>query len=468
MARPARNRRPNALPAAPALSSSVRFLVCAAALAGAACATYNQRTAAALAAFEAGRFEQARAAYAEPGTTGSDFLAPVECGTVALTAGDWAGARENFDRAVAVVQDIDDRALISATEVAEGLASLAINESVKEYPGEGYERVQVHVMLAMTYLAGGNLDGVWVEVRRANELLEHEQTLYEKQYQAGGLGHFMSAVSYELRGEIGDAYIDYKRMQEKGVGGELAGQALVRLAQRLGRDDELPGWIERFGPAPDPVEGGASVVLIAGLGLGPFKVEHTISLPLPHGVVQWSVPSFRRRPQPVTGLDLVELGAGTRVSSSLLEDLGTVAQQNLDDRIAWLAAKSAARAALKYEATRQLQKEHDAVGWLAGGLFTALTERADLRSWLTVPDGWHGARMALSAGTCELALEAVGGETLNLGRFELEPGETLIVLARTLGTRLYAHPIGGRRIDAAAPPPADTAALAPTPPVPQP
>ncbi len=414
-----------------------------------------------MSAFEAGRFEQAREAYADPKTTGSPFLGPVETGTVALTAGDWEGARTEFDQAAAVVKEIEDRALISATEVAEGLASLAINESVKEYPGEGYERVLVHVMLAMTYLAQGSLDGVWVEVRRANELLENEETLYQKKYQAGGLGNFMSAVSYELRGELADAYIDYKRMEAKGVGSELAGRALVRLGTLLGRDDELPTWIERFGPYLERPGGAANVVLIAGLGLGPFKVEHTLSVPLPHGVVQWSVPAFVRRPQPVSGLVLVEVSSGTRVSSSLLEDLGAVAQQNLDDRIAWLAAKSAARAALKYEATRELQKEYDAAGWLTGAVFTAVTEHADLRSWMTLPDGWHGARMFVAPGAHELALEAVGGQTVGLGSYELEAGETLIVLARTLGTSLYVHPIGGRRIDTTTPPPAANASPEP-------
>jgi len=249
-----------------ARSSTARSTVLAlAALACCGCASYTQRTAAAMADFQGGRFEQAHAAFADPDTTGSDFLGPAEAGTVALTAGDWETARADLDRAAAQVKELEDRALISASEVAESLASLALNESVKTYQGEGYERVMVHVMLALTYLAQGRLEGVWVEVQRANKLLESEEKLYEKEYKAGGMGNFMSAVAYELFDKPADAYIDYKRMEAKGVGSELAGRALVRLGTRLGRDDELPTWIERYGPDLERPEGAASVVLLAGV-----------------------------------------------------------------------------------------------------------------------------------------------------------------------------------------------------------
>src|SRR6185436_288146 len=101
-----------------------------------------------------------------------------------------------------------------------------------------FERVYVHCGLAMCYLAAGKLDDVYVEARLANQLLESEEELYETQYAAGGWGHLLSAVTYELIGDRDDAYIDYQRMVEKDVGTALAGRALVRLAKQLGRSDE--------------------------------------------------------------------------------------------------------------------------------------------------------------------------------------------------------------------------------------
>jgi hypothetical protein len=43
-------------------------------------------------------------------------------------------------------------------------------------------------------------------------------------------------------------------------------------------------------------------------------------------------------------------------------------------------------------------------------------------------------------------LAVPGGERRPLGTYALEPGETMIVLARTVGGRLYAYPLGGVEI----------------------
>jgi len=85
-------------------------------------------------------------------------------------------------------------------------------------------------------------------------------------------------------------------------------------------------------------------------------------------------------------------------------------------------------------------------------LGTAL-ERADLRSWLTLPNAWHAARLRLPAGLHSLELSSLGGGYSPLGTYDLEPGETLIVLARSFDQQLFAHVLGGRRIDL--PTPAD-------------
>src|SRR5439155_14929168 len=110
------------------------------------------------------------------------------------------------------------------------------------------------------------------------------------------------------------------------------------------------------------------------------------------------------------------------------------------------AAKSAVRAAIKRGITQKLQKEAGLFGRIVGDVFTLVSEHADLRSWETLPDTWQAARVFLPAGTHELVLKADGGESRVLGTFELEKGETMFVIARTVDTKLYAHPVGGRPV----------------------
>lgn len=428
------------------------------------CATYTQKTMQPLQQFERGDFEGAASVFSDSDVVGSPFLRGAEAGMVALAAGQWERAQQHLDSAADAVRELEERALLGPEELGEGMAALLVNESTAAYRGEGFERVQLHAALAMTYLARGNLDGVYVEARRANRLLENEEELYEKKYAAGGLGHFVSATTYELQGRYDEAFIDYRRMDEKGVGQEIAGKAMLRIAARLRYDDHLPDLRERFGEPVEVPPDAASVVVLAGVGLGPFKVEETASFPTPSGLVQLSVPAFVSRPQPVAALEL-RVDDGAPLRTSVIESVSTVARENLRDRMAWLAVRTTLRAAGKLIATDaltdHLRRDHGegaaALGWLAGSIFTAATERADTRAWVTLPDTWQAARLFVAPGEHELLLEAVGGETVRLGRFRVESGETLIVLARTLGTRLYPHAIGGERLDAPAPEPAEPA-----------
>jgi hypothetical protein len=413
------------------------------------CASYTERTSVALGEFERGDFEAAGARFDERETTGSAFLQGAESGMAALASGNWSVAQDRFYAAADVVEELEDRSIVEPTKLGEQMLSWVVNEGTNTYLGEGYERVTLRAALAMTYLALGDLDGVWVETQRGNQILEAEEQLYETKYAAGGIGHFMSAISFELNEQYDNAYINYERMANKGVGLELAGSALVRIARMLRYDDELPGLIEAHGEPLELPEGAANIVLIAGVGLGPYKTAVTIPVPTGDGLFQWSVPHYEARQQTVSGLELHVPSAS--VGSSVVENVTEVARKNLDDRMAWLAIKSAARGVFKHQLTRQLEEEAGAAGWVAGTLFTVFTERADLRSWLTVPDTWQAARLFVAPGEHEVSVAAIGGEEVFLGTYQLDPGETMFVLVRTVGPAVYAHALGGLRIDAQAP-----------------
>jgi hypothetical protein len=318
------------------------------ALAGAAaCTSYPNRTAAAFGAFQNGHLEQAQKLYADPNTTGSEFLTYAETGMCAMAAGDWDMALDELSKAATLSKAFEDEALINPASAGEALLSWTINESMTSYKGEGYERVMIHACLAMIYLAKGDATGAQVEARRANGLLETEEKLYEKSYHAGGLGTVLSAISYELQRKPADAYIDYERMIDKEVGQPLAGRALVRLSGALHRNDDHAKWESQFGADDERPPDAASVVIVAGVGIAPFKREITLPIPTPDGVLQWSVPEYESRPQQVSGLVLDVSGGDRSVRTVVVEDVDAVSRENLNDRIVWLAAKSAVRAFLK-------------------------------------------------------------------------------------------------------------------------
>lgn len=408
-----------------------------------ACASYPDRTRSALDDFRRGQLETSQEAFADEEFTGSAFLSGAEAGTVALAAGDWDAAVAQFQAAVEAARDVEVRGALGVTNLTEGLASWAVNDTTRAYPGEGFERVYLHACLALAYLAQGQLDDVYVEARLANDLLEGEEELYEKEYAAGGLGHFVSAVAYELLGEPDQAYIDYQRMAEKGVGLGVAGPALLRLGERLNRDNDLSTWRERFGTAVDRPADAASVILIGGVGLAPVKVEGSLVIPGQSGLVTVAVPAYEQRAQAVWDLELSERESGAEVLAEVLERVDEIGPNNLQDRLLWAATKSTARGLLKRELTRKLEDDHGGAGRLIGDMFALISERADLRSWTTLPASWQAARLWVEPGEVDLVLQAVGGESVALGRYALEPGETMLVLARSVDAGLHAHAVGG-------------------------
>ncbi len=414
-----------------------------------ACATYNDRVEAPVRAFEAGDFTAAEAMFVEVESSGSPFLSAAEAGTSAFVGGDFEGALDHLHGAEDAVRDVEERAVIGGEAITEDLLSLVINEGQKAYVGEGYERVMLHSMLGMCYLARGAPDDVLVEARRVDQLLTAEEQLYDADYRAGGLGHLLSAIAYELVGKPGEAFIDYKRMLEKGVGGELTTSALRRLGARLGRLDELD-LSEEGEAAP---RDWPSVVLVGGLGMGPVKREIRIDVPIDGGVFAWAVPDFDGGTSPATALDVVLPGRSMRVRASEVENVAAVAEQNLKDRIAWLAVRSAVRGLLKRQAAEQLRKNSD-TEWLALAMdvFTIASERADLRTWRTLPQRWVAARIFLPPGE-EVALELAtdAGAAVELGSFRLQREETMFILARALQSGITAHVIGGEKLSAAQP-----------------
>lgn len=416
----------------------------------AACASYPDRLRSAVRDFEAGDNQRALAVFSDRDKVKSRFLQGAEAGTVAFSELDWPGAVAHFERAVAAVRDFEDRAVLGEGAL-ETLGTLTFNETAAEYPGEGFERVLLHSFLALCYLAQGDLQSLRVETRRANQLLEREEELYEKRYQAGGLGHFLSASAYLLEGDLDDALIDYRRMLDKSVGLGVAGPEAARIVRRLGRHEEFPDLLAQhpdFPALPGAGERPAWIVVIAGVGLAPFKEERMLAFPTPAGVISMAVPVYVSRYQPVEGMRLELPQAGAAFELATLEEVEQVARENLDDRLAALAAKTAIRNAARLALRNNLQDNGSggALAALAVDVYSLVAERADLRSWLTLPLRFQALRLAVPPGEHELVLDAPGAGRIELGRRYLEPGETLFVLGRSVGMRLSAAAVGGQPV----------------------
>ena len=104
--------------------------------------------------------------------------------------------------------------------------------------------------------------------------------------------------------------------------------------------------------------------------------------------------------------EIPSLESGTsnlRANGVLVEDVEGAALATFASEQKTILIRTVVRAILKYLAFRRAEKKWDILGDLVN-LFNVATERADTRSWQTLPNQISLVRMSLPAGTHDLAL----------------------------------------------------------------
>lgn len=399
---------------------------------------YPEANATALAAFQHGDFEAAASAFAaRSGALASDrFLSLAEQGMAWHVAGDLPAATGAWLAALEVLDGFSDRPTISGRSVAEGALSLVLNDKTLPYDGETFETCLLHAFLAWDYLRMGSLDDAMVEVFRGYALQQRDEERFQATYGMNRFARFVAAVAQEMDGAYDEALLDLERLAADVPENRCIQSALRRVR---GLDAAPHASAERMR---------SELILVYEQSRMPAKVAQEITYPGRRTLGRFSVPAFGPARVDADGVRLWLDGADAG-RSELLEDVALVARDNLDDRIGWLVAKSALRGAAKTIVIAQIAdevaEEHgEGTGLLFGilaGLLAASTERADLRSWLTLPASIQVLRVPVEPGTHEVALELLGpagAERVSLGARAFPAGRKVFVAARSLGGRLYA------------------------------
>jgi hypothetical protein len=322
-------------------------------------------------------------------------------------------SNEAFTRAQ---QRIDELYGVSITETT---GSWIINDWTRQYVGEEYEQVLLHVYMALNYLELKQPDEARVEVLQIGlKLRELSKKIEKQKYIDDAFAHYLSGIIYEQHGEWSDAMIEYRRayeayqvyQSEYGVAVPRALQHdLLRLADKLGLKDELQRYEKEFGidhwQTVEQRQSQGELVFTFHDGLAPVKREESVIIPAPgtSTLVRISLPYYQSRSTSVSGARL-EID-GKIAPLELVEDVDAIAQKNLQIKLPLIEARAATRAGIKGAVAEGLKRDNRGLlGALVevGGLFS---ERADTRSWLTLPHDIMLARVTLPAGTYHVKLE---------------------------------------------------------------
>nr|WP_224365322.1 hypothetical protein [Hyalangium versicolor] len=349
------------------------------------------------------------------------LLVLLDKGMVLHAAGRWEESIQVLAKADRLSQQLDG---ISIREEAGALLS---SERQRAYRGEDFEKLMISVLQALNYAQLGKDEDALVEVRRVNERLQKMIVDEKKPYEQLAIARYIGGVLYEDQRDWDSAFIDYaKALELEPQLGALA-EPLLRLAKLTGRDDAYSSLLQQFpGVTHEPLgPGEGQVVVVVEAGLSPEK--EPMNRPYePNAVELITVPVYRDRGSTPQAQVSVGPAAERAVTVTSLE---RVAKVHLDDRIGRMLAKQLAGAVAKagLAAGAGALTKSEEVGYLTF-LLLNLANKADLRSWLSLPAEFQLTRFRLPAGRHMVQVEFNGH--LSAKEVEVRPGRVTVVVLR--------------------------------------
>lgn len=378
-------------------------------------------------------------------------------------AGDYAASNAAFERAKALMEKY------AALSLREQAATFVINDAAEAYAGEEHERVLVHLYEALNYLALGDPDSARVEALQVDLRLRRQAQRAGREYVEMPFARYLTGMIYEDLGEWSDALIGYRKSYEAylayrdryGLGvPEALKHDLLRLTDYLGLTAERRRYQEAFGIARWMDHAAwrrrGELVLVLHNGLAPVKREasRTVLDPASGHAVRVSLPYYAPRPPRARGARLRVAGRTAR--TEIVEDVQAAAVRTLEAKMPAITARAIARAVVKVQlakAARAKALRERGEGALSAAILgfgvevaNVLTERADTRSWATLPHDIQLARVSLPPGRYRARIELLGPGGGAAGRPEssdvvIRPGRKTYVSQHWVAS----HPAAARR-----------------------
>lgn len=428
----------------------------------------------------------------EKGAESSDkALYLMERGRVHQLIGSYPESKVDFETAIASVKEQDEKAVVSVSEAINQAGGVLLNDNAIPYKAAGYERILLRYLQTINYLSAGDLEGGRVEIANADseqklvaekhekEIEKAKEKAKENEGEAGfgetfrgmtsevskqyggldevagtvknsfqnGAAYYLSGIVYESLGDVNNSYISYKQALELSPANKILQQDVVRVALRDRRKDDLAEFMPKFGmsfkdiAALSEPKGSGRVVVVYESGFVAQKKEVKIPIPLIDfddkgidGVSLLAFPFYDTKDwKPATPLAVsTEKGSG---NTELVCNVNTLAVKSLKEQIPAMVVRQTIRFVAKAVATKAASDSVGKLGALGASLALGVTENADQRSWLTLPQSIQIYRINLHAGPQTLKLGNASGTTQSI-EVSVKAGKTTFVHVVDTGSSL--------------------------------
>jgi hypothetical protein len=406
----------------------------------AGCATYGSKVEQVRLLFSEGKYDDALKALEKTKSDRSRLLYLMEKGMLLHYADKYVESNSVFDEAELLAEDLYTKS------ISREAGALLTSDNILPYEGEKFERALIHYYRALNYIYLELPDDALVECRKVSFILQKYLDNSEDKstaYSDDAFIQYIAGIIFEWQGELNNALVSYRKAEaayekyqkEYGISQPASLITdLLRTANDLGFAEEYEYYKQKYGESFDPgrdKKGTGELILIHENGFAPNKEAVEIVIPIlkkdNFGVDVWEY-SGKLRTRVGRSYDEAELEYLLRVSipeyksnrprisymqanidgfgrkSVLVEDVEAIAFKNFEEKMPRILLKTIARGVTKYLAFKTARKKQGEVAGLLFNVFNVVTESADTRSWLTLPNNFGMIRMSLPAGMYDLKL----------------------------------------------------------------
>lgn len=371
----------------------------------------------------------------QKGSGPNSILNTLESARLAQLEKEHTFSKRQFNKAFDYFQQDDSKAKLSLSDGGALLGSIAVNDNAFPYQAEAYERISAHHYQSLNYLSEGDIDAAMVEIRRATEeqvfaLEQHHKELakaeeearekdvspelsqYEKQFSEtfhaaskvknsfqNAYTFYYSGIIREAAGNTNAAYIDYKKALEIYPENNYLQQDVWRLAQQLGMRDDMQHFASYFDKRNQQTEAPGNVIIFYEEGFVPAKEEVSLPFASYEKIYSIAFPAYLTPWQPSSPVNISINGSTTSQGQEII-DTHALAAKALQEGAFKRLLRQMLRVNAKARLQREALKENDGgLAILFANAYSLVSERADLRSWLSLPGNVQVARFQLPEGS---------------------------------------------------------------------
>ncbi len=338
------------------------------------------------------------------------LLYHIEKGLLYHLAGKYKESNYYLERAEWISDELYTRSLSLKA------ASLITSDLILDWRGHYYDFLFINYYKLLNFLHLGDFSGVLVEVRR----ISHKLALFNKE---NAFLHYLTAIFYQHNNQISDAFIAYKKAFKlysgKNYNVPMPNQLKRDLSVFYGetgfsRFKELPSEILNLYRPPREY---GTVVFLIETDFVPHKYEKRIEMMIPREYkkkysdrlkdvyyLSIAIPQYKTH---LDSINKVNLKLNNEYyTMDLVADIGAMVIEIFNENKPNIIAKSIARAITKYVSYRKVRGKDDAdtlrrILGASVNILSVATEKADTRSWLTLPNRIFLSRHYLKPGIYE-------------------------------------------------------------------